>query len=247
MTMDDLRQITKLSAENISGAFDAAADQLLNHTDFCVFGRRCRLLEIEFYLYCAAHPDPFAHCHETQRRFGYWYFHRVGKGYRNGSFKGLDLTFGGEDSFGGVLIRSLADEQGTVVCGPSLCVDFLIAASGDQSVRALAERVGETSAVEGDSPLRLEVASEPNSETVYSSARVGLSMAGLPEGHDGERYLHRRYRYLLRPRAIKKGRSLLIQGMHRSGLSVDRIRALTGSPRKSIEKHIAAVEEAGSE
>ncbi|KAI0797396.1 hypothetical protein BC629DRAFT_1285897 [Irpex lacteus] len=71
------------------------------------------LLEIEFYLWKAdSHEDPFTHGSEEQRRSGRWYFHRAptkatgassssgarsataAGGYRGGTRKGLDLTFG---------------------------------------------------------------------------------------------------------------------------------------------------------
>ncbi|KAI0684964.1 hypothetical protein BC835DRAFT_1386837 [Cytidiella melzeri] len=68
------------------------------------------LLEIEFYLWKAgSHEDPFTHGSEEQQHSGNWYFHRAptrtagppqqktataAGGYRGGTRKGLDLTFG---------------------------------------------------------------------------------------------------------------------------------------------------------
>jgi len=38
----------------------------------------------------------------------HWYFHRYGsKGYKSGTYKGLDITFGQDSMYGGILIRSI--------------------------------------------------------------------------------------------------------------------------------------------
>ncbi|KXS19038.1 hypothetical protein M427DRAFT_181607 [Gonapodya prolifera JEL478] len=103
-------------------------------TAFKVF----RLAELEFYLHREPdHPDPFSHRHPDQRSRGRWYFHKLGGSYRGGTWKGLDITFGGRqgstesgsdgsdgaggtkeedgnDTFGGLLIRAL-EPYGTLV------------------------------------------------------------------------------------------------------------------------------------
>ncbi|KAI0089672.1 hypothetical protein BDY19DRAFT_993243 [Irpex rosettiformis] len=72
-----------------------------------------KLLEVEFYLWKdGSHEDPFTHGSEQQKHSGRWYFHRAptkatgtsssfgsrkataAGGYRGGTRKGLDLTFG---------------------------------------------------------------------------------------------------------------------------------------------------------
>lgn len=40
-----------------------------------------------------AHFDSFTHADEQQKKNGQWYFHKMGKGYKGGSYKGLDITF----------------------------------------------------------------------------------------------------------------------------------------------------------
>ena len=64
-------------------------------------------MEVEVYYHAADHPDPFAHRDPAQLHVGRWYFHRTGGTYRGGSFKGLDLAFGGSAAHAGVLIRGI--------------------------------------------------------------------------------------------------------------------------------------------
>ncbi|CAG8531611.1 6478_t:CDS:1 [Paraglomus brasilianum] len=94
------------------------------------------IVEIEFYLRDVAsdHADPYTHGHVHQLTCGEWYFHRVGKnGYRGGTRKGVDITFGSTERniYGGILIRSIKNERsGGVIEGPSLVVDQILKACG---------------------------------------------------------------------------------------------------------------------
>ena len=117
--------------------FDRIATRLLRGTHLLVAGTPHRLTEVEFYYFSESHPDPFTHRDPLQRARGRWYFHRTGGTYKGGSFKGIDLTFGDGEAYGGVLIRGLERPDGTLVDGPSLCVDHLLAACGVASVAAL--------------------------------------------------------------------------------------------------------------
>jgi len=58
---------------------------------------RFRLVEIEFYLKGGKHNDIFTHCNKDQLSCGEWYFHKQKEGYKGGSYKGLDITFGAQD------------------------------------------------------------------------------------------------------------------------------------------------------
>lgn len=45
---------------------------------------------------------------------GKWYFHRFGKTYKVGTYKGMDLTFGkGDKAYGGILIRAISSVGAT--------------------------------------------------------------------------------------------------------------------------------------
>lgn len=76
-----------------------------------ILGVKCRITEIEFYFHNNSHLDPFVHINEQQKRNETWYFHRAGKSinnkYKGGTYKGLDIIFGNDHTYGGMLIRSM--------------------------------------------------------------------------------------------------------------------------------------------
>ena len=218
---------------------DAFCRSLLHSAQFVVFDHVCRFLELEFYHYSASHPDSYTHRDKIQSKMGKWYFHRSGNSYKSGSFKGLDFTFGGEDAFGGVLIRSIQTDESKVICGPSLCVDFLIQQSGLKSVKELDPQVYDKSIWDPENSMRIESCPQRDID-IYSSARVGLSVGSSKERH---RFVMRRYRFLTETKEIKKGRAHLILALHQDGYSVDDIRQISGSPKKTIEGYIEAVKE----
>lgn len=89
--------------ENSEKEFKKVAKALM--TEFVI-----KINETEFYLteielYCQTkkeeegglHYDPYVHGDDLQKEFGKWYFH--------GS--GLDITFGNENYYGGILIRGI--------------------------------------------------------------------------------------------------------------------------------------------
>jgi hypothetical protein len=78
-----------------AGWFDAIARRLLCGTRLLAAGVPHRFTEVEMYYYGEPHPDPFTHRDPIQKYTGLWYFHRTAGVYRGGSFKGVDLTFGG--------------------------------------------------------------------------------------------------------------------------------------------------------
>ncbi|CUG89710.1 Hypothetical protein, putative [Bodo saltans] len=117
-----------------------------------------RFCEIELYAFSkGVYEDRFTHCDAQQSVGGSWYFHKKGGTFKNGSFKGLDVTFGtqrGAQDGGpisvGLLIRSICPVVATsgkeaeldpkkVIEGPSLVVDGLLAACG---VANIVELVG---------------------------------------------------------------------------------------------------------
>ncbi|HAX77412.1 MAG TPA: hypothetical protein DCY88_16650 [Cyanobacteria bacterium UBA11372] len=120
--------------ETIETWFNRIASQLLFGCYLVVGNQPHRLVEIEFYYFSETHPDPFTHRAPLQLECGRWYFHRTRGSYRSGSFKGLDLTFGDGQAFGGILIRSLVTPDGKLIDGPSLCVDYLLAKAGVMGV-----------------------------------------------------------------------------------------------------------------
>ena len=217
--------------------FDTIAALLLGQVALVAGGKAHRLVEIEFYYSGGAHPDPFAHCDPIQQQNGTWYFHRDEGSYRGGSFKGLDVTFG-LGAFGGVLIRTIrADEDGKVVNGCSLCVDHLLSQTGHASVAELDGEINGRNIWDAASPLHLRLDAAPP-ENTWKTARVGLTLKRAYKHREMKRYIMRPYRYLTDARAVKKGRLHHIIGLHKAGQTPAEIRALTGSPARSIQKYI---------
>jgi hypothetical protein len=60
------------------------ANYLLNEVTLIANGKKHRLVELEFYLTCKSHPDPYTHCDDVQKTTANWYFHKTGKSYRGG-------------------------------------------------------------------------------------------------------------------------------------------------------------------
>jgi hypothetical protein len=208
----------------------AAADALLHRCDWQVFGARWRLVEVETYVYSAAHPDPYVHQDPHQQRWRQWYLHRKGGTLKNGTFKGIDLTFGTEGVFCGLLIRGVETADGRVIDGPCNVVHALMAAAAVDHVAGLDACIHQNP--EG---LRLVESPQPRSQQVFSTERVGL-------GGDAAETSYRasRQRFLSEPQRIKKGRRLLLDALLADGWTVDAIRALTRSPRKTILARQAA-------
>jgi hypothetical protein len=219
--------------------FRKIAGQILSETTLRVAGAPCRIREVEFYLHAQGHPDSFTHCAPQQKSQGRWRLHRQGSGYRGGSFKGLDLTFGPPSVFGGVLIRSLSLPDGQFINGSALCVNHVLSQTGCETVASLDQMIGGES-VFGSNPLRLEHASDSFNAPIWETPRVGLSLRRVDAGSEQMSYFAQPYRFLNAPREIKKGRSQLVVAMHIQGISETEIHATVGSPLRAISAWITA-------
>jgi 3-methyladenine DNA glycosylase Mpg len=222
----------------IESWFDALAEKLLNGVYLRVDGISHRLVEIEFYLRSADHPDPFTHGRPLQQQYGRWYFHRTGGSFRNGSFKGLDLTLGDGTVYLGVLFRGLETPEGDLIDGPSLLVDYLLLQTKATTVRELDSLIAGRLAWDACNPLVLEESEQPRSQPLFRSARIGLTLKNAHNKPEATSYIQRPYRYLTEPRRIAKGKALLVLALHANGADVEEIHDLTGSPRKSIRRYI---------
>jgi len=138
----------------------------------------CRIAEVELYL----EPDPYTHRDPHQiATSGKWYFHRqAGKGYKGGTFKGVDLTCGPAGVAGGILIRAIIDGRtGDLIEGPCKVVEALLAATGFPDVGSLARAFpGGEDAPDPfafDAPLRLDENPEAIPLYIAAGPRVGLS------------------------------------------------------------------------
>lgn len=173
---------------------------LLNNVWLKVGNERCRIVEIEQY----SHPDPYIHCTSEQFTSYRWYFHKSGSNYRNGNYKGLDLTFGTETHCGGILLRSI-ETNGVLIEGPSKLVDFILSTTGHSSISSLvavSPFYPPSASSDNIFPLYLESGFlEPRK--IFAGPRVGLSTK-YPE------YLMKPLRFTTVPSQLKKYKSLLV-------------------------------------
>lgn len=244
--------LTIATPEDAAPIFDQIADTLLNRTIMRVNGKPYRLVEIEFYACGETHPDPFTHCDEMQLETARWYFHRTGGEYRGGSFKGMDITFGPEGYYGGILIRSIEaitapGEEEVFISGPSLCVDHVIAQCYAGSVSHLASLLYDRSVVCEDPArlLRLESSEDVEKRDLVMTPRFGLYLKrgdgkDVPEEKRYSRYVMREYRYISDARRVKKGRHFTSLALAFDGAQVAAINSRVGTPRKSITNYLEA-------
>lgn len=222
--------------------FEKVASTLFDRTLMLIGGKPHRLREIEFYYHGGVHLDPFAHRDALQKSWGRWYFHRIGSSYRGGSFKGLDITFGPLDAHGGILIRTLQSDDGTVINGCSLCVDHMLSTTGFSSISNLDEAIGERSVWSLSAPLALVPSENSPQREMISTARVGLTLKKTDESSEKPRYLMRGYRFL-NELAISKGKVHTVIALHQQGANRDDIAVLTGTRPGVIEGYLNAYEE----
>lgn len=233
----------KLIKEEISRVYTQVATGLLNQSELIVGNHHYRFAEIEFYLNSEAHPDLFTHSDPLQKTGGKWYFHRSGGTLKGGSFKGVDLTFGGEDAHGGILIRSIEDSSGKLIEGPSLCVDQLLHLSGHQKLADLDETLKDHQAFDKASPLFIRENPHLEQRPLFTSSRVGLSLKRTEQAEKMLPFIMRPYRFFTLPRAIKKGRVYVVLALYLQGHSPQEIHQLTGSSQSKIENYIKTFED----
>jgi hypothetical protein len=227
---------------DIQSWFADMANHLLNGCRLIAGGQPHRFTDIEFYYKSADHPDPFPHADPIQHHQGLWYFHKTHGEYRGGSYKGVDLTFGHDQATGGMLIRGIEAPDGTLIDGPSLTVDYLLAKTGHIGVAELDRAIAGRPGWEKGNPLGLIRLPAAEERPFFRSARVGLSLrrAWLKEA---PRFVMKPYRFLSEPKRIRKGKTLLILELHLEKRSEEEIREITGSPLKSIR---SAIEESAA-
>jgi hypothetical protein len=83
--------------------FFELANNLLNNKVLKIGELEIELTEIEFYFFdCNNHNDEYVHIDELQKTSDYLYVHK--QAWRRG---GIDITFGSNDYYGGILIRGI--------------------------------------------------------------------------------------------------------------------------------------------
>ncbi|EGC40210.1 hypothetical protein DICPUDRAFT_96310 [Dictyostelium purpureum] len=256
--------IKNLKANEVKEWLSEIAYQLLNNVVIFINGKEHMLVEIEFYFNGYNHVDEFTHGDSMQRERGTWYFHRTnGAGYKGGSFKGMDITFGcgsgdgaskdDNGAYGGILIRSvqkLSDQS--IIDGPSLCVDNILKLTNSKDVASFVQDNGR-SIFQSENPLlymklRSEVEKEqpklvlpkvvaPNN--ILSCGRVGLTFKRYKKGQ--EYFIGGDYRYLRLPDKVKKGKHYMTVKLALAGKDSVSIKNIIGSTAAAIDKLKAQV------
>ena len=219
-------------------AFRRLAALLLGGATWHIAGQEHRFVEIELYWNGPGHHDTFTHGDIMQKEFGRWYFHRSGATYRGGSYKGLDIAVGGAHTWAGILVRGLERlADGALVDGPSMCVDHILALTGQSSIVALVNAFGREVDPSPGSSLYVTLAEPARAVEVVESPRIGLTLkrGALPER---AAFLARPYRFLSEPARIKKGRAHTVIGMYRQDIAVEDIARRTGSTAAQVLKYI---------
>jgi hypothetical protein len=86
--------------------------------------------------------------------------------------------------------------------------------------------------------LLLQELASAEQHVIVRSARVGLSLKKHKLSADPPSYLLRPYRYLTEPRRVSKGKPYLVLSLHAQGISPEQIAAMTGCPRKTVERYL---------
>jgi len=143
-----------------------------------------------------------------------WYFHRYGsKGYKSGTYKGLDLTFGTKlkNLFGGILIRSIQNlSTGELIEGSCNCVTAIFKQFGVSEVNEFLDKVqkgfDKTKVLDSSNVIHIvENDKAVLKHEIFKSSRVGLTLKG--EEEERFRFIFKNYRFMLWPNKIKKGKA----------------------------------------
>ncbi len=181
-----------INESNIDADFKRIADDLMNHWILKIESKMYRITEIEFYLKSEFHNDTYTHGHKLQQLKERWYFHGAG----------IDLTFGVNGFYGGILIRALYDfKENNYTYGPLNCVTELFSNIG---------HIYETNLSFG------LVSAKPNdfeAEKPIPAPRVGLN-----PNKDKDKY-EAFYRFLIMPKRKHAEKTKIAEGMKQQGYS----------------------------
>lgn len=229
-----------------SDIFDYISDQLINESILVINRTHYRICEIEYYLKCNAHNDPYVHGDPHQKTIGKWYFHRHGTGtYKGGSFKGMDLTFGYSnktDFYGGILIRSVQHlKTKKITEGPCNVVTLILKQCGVSSIGELTKKYSNPPPIPAfDETSVLYIAPKTkklNKLRIFTAPRVGLGFYNSDT--DKLRYIMKNYRYLIHPNKINKNIYALIINLYHNGKTVSEISSDTLIKARRIEKYVS--------
>ncbi len=199
------------------GWFSRMAGLLLRESTLVVDSAHFDIVEVEAYLWCEGHEDPYVHRDPQQTNTcGAWYFHREKAAKIGFTLKGLDLTFGepGEEA-GGLLIRAIMNQAtGEFIEGPSKVVDMILRTTVVTCVAELKQKMSglqifRNNAFDARGILHIEPKAAMQCcqvRHIKAGPRVGLS--------EKDPYFRQApYRFHARPEWAKKDRARIVAGV----------------------------------
>jgi hypothetical protein len=195
--------------------FGMMADNILNNIVLCVMNKEYRICEIEFYHKNKKHNDLFVHCDERQMiPFGFYFHRQNGKGFKSGTFKGMDLTFKTKlKSYSGILIRSLYDiENDKLIEGSCKIMNEILKNVDINSVAELHKKLtdinNEIPFFDDNQSILFLKEVVMDHHDICASPRVGLT---LKNDHKLKRkYIMKNYRFSIMSDKLKKYKSTII-------------------------------------
>jgi len=184
----------EIDNKDIEGSFNRIASGLMNEYVLKVENTQYRITEIEFYYRNNSHNDNYIHEHPFQKTKGKWYFH--------GS--GIDITFGSEEAFGGILLRAVYNlNSGKYIYGPINIISEIF--SNIESVFETNLSFGFVSTKVG----------QLNYEKPIQAPRVGLN------SNKNQEMYQKHYRYLIMPKQKHAEKTRIDEAMEKQGFSID--------------------------
>jgi 3-methyladenine DNA glycosylase Mpg len=193
----------KINNKDVNGSFKRIASELMNDWILISNDNKYRIAEIEFYFnHKGLHEDSYTHGHELQKQSGKWYLH--------GS--GIDITFGNEDCYGGILIRALQDlqDEKNYIYGPINSLTEIFKNFGDVYKHQI------TVGLERDSEGLIK------KEKPIAAPRVGLNKAKDALMHE------KFYRFLVLPKKKHADKTLIEKAMKKQDFSDAEIKSIWG-------------------
>jgi hypothetical protein len=190
-------------------------DYLLNNVQLSANGYKYQLIEIEFYYKSDNHYDTFVHCDKMQlNTCCQWYFHKqFGKSYKEGTYRGLDFTFGKEgEEYGGILLRSIKNIKTCEITEGSCKVvnEIFKACDNCTSVEEFVSKDNfDLNVNNSNSILHIENRPEgQGKEQIICCPRVGLTLNKYD--HYKPSFIMKEYRFYTHPHIIQKYKSLAV-------------------------------------
>lgn len=181
-----------INEDKIEESFDRIANELMNNWLLKIESKIFRIAEIEFYYKSESHNDPYTHGHVLQNEKEKWYFH--------GS--GIDITFGTNETYGGILIRAIYNIiDDNYIYGPLNCVTEIFNTIGNIHVKEISFGL---------------IASRDNNFEIGPEIPIAAPRVGLNPLKD-KTYSERFYRFLIMPKYKHAEKTKIVAAMRQKG------------------------------